>query len=215
MRVQFLANYQHELGERERLGHVVARADLHRFDSRFDRPVGRHHNHGQRAVHALYGLQKFQPAHPGQAQVGHHKVRLFADQELQAGFRVRRRVNNEAFLAKLQLEQPPHFGFIFDDENCRFFLARVHGGFDAAAVRAVPSLCQPACGEVKPQITDGKCLEKCGQNSACSLSQEIDLLPIGLFSRKLARTWRWTFAPGQSFSTRKYHSYQIDQHWGL
>jgi hypothetical protein len=71
---------------------------------------------------------------------------------LEAGFRVRRRVNHEAFLAQLQLEQPPHLGFVFNDENRRFFLACVHGGFDAAALRAVPSLCQPAHGEVKPQI---------------------------------------------------------------
>jgi hypothetical protein len=61
-------------------------------------------------------------------------------------------VNDEAFLAQLQLEQPPHLGFVFDNENCRFFLAGVHGGFDAAALRTVPSLCQPAHREVKPQI---------------------------------------------------------------
>jgi hypothetical protein len=61
-------------------------------------------------------------------------------------------VNDETLLAELQLEQPPHLGFVFDDENRRFFVARVHGGFDAAASRAVSPLCQPAHSEVKPQM---------------------------------------------------------------
>jgi hypothetical protein len=36
-------------------------------------------------------------------------------------------VHDETFFAKLQLEQPPHLGFIFDNQNRRFFVARVHG----------------------------------------------------------------------------------------
>ena len=126
VRIEFLANHQHEFGERKRLGHEVARANLHRFDGRFDGAVGRHHDHGQRGVHALYGLQKFQAAHSRQAQVGHDEVGFFADQELQPGFRVRRGVDDETFFAELQLEQPPHFGFVFDDEDCCFFVARIH-----------------------------------------------------------------------------------------
>ena len=98
VRIEFLANHQDEFGERKRLGDEVARADFHRFDGRFDRAVGRHHHHGQRGVHALHGLQKFQAAHSRQAQVGHHEVGLFADQKLQTGFRVRRRVDDESLL---------------------------------------------------------------------------------------------------------------------
>jgi hypothetical protein len=40
-------------------------------------------------------------------------------------------------------------------------LACVHGGFDAAALRAVPSLCQSAHREVKPQIARFKGVTKC------------------------------------------------------
>ena len=127
VRIELLADHQHELVERKRLRDVIARADFHRFDGRFDRAVRRHHHDGQRGVRALHGLQKFQAAHSRQAQIGHHEVRLFAHQKLQPGFRVRRRVHDETFFAQLQLEQPPHLGFVFDNENRRFFAARGHG----------------------------------------------------------------------------------------
>ena len=38
-------------------------------------------------------------------------------QKLQAGFGVRRGVGLKPFFAELQLEQPPHLGFVFDDED--------------------------------------------------------------------------------------------------
>ena len=126
-RIELLADLQDEFGERKGLRHKVARADLHRLDGRFDRAVSGHHDHGQRRVRALHGLQKFQAAHSRQAQVRHDEIGFFADQKLQARFCVRRRVNDETFLAELQFEQPPHFGFVFDDEDRRFFCACGHG----------------------------------------------------------------------------------------
>ena len=131
--VEFLANHQHQLVEGKRLRHVIAGADFHGFDGRFDRAVGGHHHDGERGVGALHGLQKFQAAHSRQAQIGDHEIGLFAHQELQARFRVRRGVHEETFFAKLQFEKTAHLGFVFDNEDRRFFDARGHGDVGQAS----------------------------------------------------------------------------------
>ena len=69
---------------------------------------------------------------------------FFAHEQLQSGLRIGRRVNDKIFLAELQLQQPPHFGFVFDDEDCCFFFLCIHVDFDAAPLPGVPTLCQPA-----------------------------------------------------------------------
>ena len=101
VRIEFLADHQHELVERKRLRHVIARADFHRFDGRFDRAVRRHHHDGKRGVRALHGLQEFEAAHSRQAQIGHDQVRLFAHQQLQPRFRVRRGVHERNLLRQV------------------------------------------------------------------------------------------------------------------
>ena len=101
VRIEFLANHQHQLGERKRFGYEVARAHLHRFDGGFDCAMRGHHDYRQCGVHALYRLQEFQAAHSRKAQVGHYKIRFFADQKMQTGLGICRRVNDEAFLSEL------------------------------------------------------------------------------------------------------------------
>ena len=88
VRVEFLADHQHQFGERERLQDVVAGAGLHRFHGGFDGAVGGHHDDGQVRVDALGGLQEFEAVHSRQLEIGDDQVELFLAEQLQAGFGV-------------------------------------------------------------------------------------------------------------------------------
>ncbi len=122
--VQFLAEDELHLLQREGLQHVIAGAGLHGLDRRLDRAVRRHHHHGNRGVGALHGLQEFQAIHARQFQVGHDQIDLFLPQDVQAGFGIRRREDGVALLGQVQLQQTPHLGFVFNDQEGGHYFAR-------------------------------------------------------------------------------------------
>ena len=65
----------------------------------------------------LDGLQKFQPIHSRKLQIGQDKIDRTLPQQFEARLRVSRRQDREAVLAEIQLEQAPHLGLVFDDQN--------------------------------------------------------------------------------------------------
>ena len=117
--VEFLAHHHAHFGERERLEDVVAGAGLHRLDRGFNRPERGHDDDGQRGILLLGGLQKFEPADAGKFEVGENEVNGFGGEQLQSSFGVAGGERFEAVVAEVQLQQPAHLGFVFDDENSR------------------------------------------------------------------------------------------------
>ena len=102
---ELLANDEHELGERKRLENVVAGASLHGFDGGLDRAVGGHDDDGHVRVRAPDGLKEFEAAHAGQFEIGDDQIVRLLAEHLQTGLGVGRGLGNEAFVAKLELEQ--------------------------------------------------------------------------------------------------------------
>ena len=121
VRIQFLADYQHKLGERERFQNVVAGADFHRFDGGFNRAEGGHDDDGYRCVCAFDGLQEFHAAHAGQFEVGDDQVELIGIEEFESGFGVGDGLGAKVLVGEFKLEKAAHFGFVFDDEDGGLF----------------------------------------------------------------------------------------------
>ena len=117
VRIEFLADHQHELGERKRFQHVIARADFHRFDGGFDRSERGHDDDGYRCVCAFHGLQEFDAAHAGQFEVGDDQVELIGIEEFEGSFGVGDGLGAKVLVGELKLEKAAHFGFVFDDED--------------------------------------------------------------------------------------------------
>ena len=101
--------------ERKWLQHVVAGAGLHGLDCSLDAAERGHHDHGHGRVLALDGLQKLLAVHAGKFQVGQHQIDGIFAQQLQSGLGVSRGKRGESVVAKVQLEQAAHLGFVLDD----------------------------------------------------------------------------------------------------
>ena len=121
VRIQFLADYQHKLSERERFQHVIAGADFHRFDGGFNRAKGGHDDDGHCCVGAFDGLQEFDAAHAGQFEIGDNQVELIGIEEFEGGFGVGDGLGAKALIGELKLEKAAHFGLVFDDEDGGLF----------------------------------------------------------------------------------------------
>ncbi len=117
MNVQFLAEDELDFLHAKGLQHIIAGARLHGLNRRLHRAKGGHDHYGQRGVGAFHRLQEFQAIHPGQLEVGHDQIDFFLPQDIQAGFGISGGQNGIALLRQVQLQQTPHFCFVFNNQE--------------------------------------------------------------------------------------------------
>ena len=115
--VQFLMDDDAHFRQGERLEHVIAGPRLHGLHGSFDAAKSGHDHHGQRGILPFHRLQKLQPVHAGELQVGEDQIDGILAQQFESGLRVLGRVRAEPVLPKVQLKQPPHLGLILHNED--------------------------------------------------------------------------------------------------
>jgi hypothetical protein len=99
--IQLFVDDHPHFGERKRLQHVIAGAGFHGFHRGLHAAKCGHHDDGKRCVLALDGLQKFQPIHARQFQIGHDQINGILAQQLESGFRILGGKRGESILAEI------------------------------------------------------------------------------------------------------------------
>ena len=72
---------------------------------------------GSVALVRFTACKNSRPVHARQLEVGHDQIDLFLPQDVQAGFGVGGRQDGVALLRKVQLQQTPHLGFVFNNQE--------------------------------------------------------------------------------------------------
>ena len=111
----FLDHHPH-FGERERFEDVVAGSSFHRLDRSLNRTECRHNHDRQSGILLLGGLQKFEPAHAGEFEVGKNEMNWLRGEQLQSSFSIAGGKRFESVVAQVQFKQATHLGFVFDNE---------------------------------------------------------------------------------------------------
>ena len=119
LHIQLLVHHHAHFVERKRLQDIVAGARFHRLDRGFHGAERGHNDDGQCGLKALHCLQKIQPIHARQLEIGDHQVNGTVLQQLHAGFRILGGHGLETVISQIKFQEATHFRFVFDNQDGR------------------------------------------------------------------------------------------------